>query len=105
MSLQAPKTITEVFQANNINSAFACTLLHCQELALAVNLQRKYAVMLETTQHGIFCESWEAQHNAQHVSHTQHDCFYSHHETAITAICDINEHLTTLLHESAGGAA
>lgn len=104
MSLQAPKTITEVFQANQLPSAFTCTLLQCQELALAVNLQRQYAVMLETTQHGIFCETWEARHNAQHVSHVSHHCFYSHPDTAITALCAINDHLTKLLHESAGGA-
>lgn len=105
MSLQAPKTITEVFQASNINTAFVCTLLQCHELALAVNLQRKYAVQLETTQHGIFCETWLARHNAQHASQRQHACFYSKPDTAVTEICEINEHLTALLHESAGGAA
>lgn len=105
MSLQAPKTITEVFQANGLTSAFTCMVLQSQELALAVNLQGKYAVLFETTQHGIFCESWEAAHSAQHLSWAKFDCFVSHPETAITAIRAINDHLTALLLESAGGAA
>lgn len=104
MSLQTPKTITEVFTANRINTGFVCTLLQCQELALAVNLQGRWAVMLETSQHGIFCETWDAKHNAQHFSHVRLDCFYSKPDFAIEEICDIAEHLTTLLHNSAGGA-
>lgn len=103
MSLQAPKTITEVFTANSIQTAFVISLMQCQELALAVNLQRKYAVQLETCQHGIFCDSWLASRNAQHESHSKLACFYSQ-PSAITGICAINEHLTALLHESAGGA-
>ena len=103
MSLQAPKTITEVFTANRIQTGFVCKLLQCQELALAINLQGRYAVMLETSQHGIFCETWDAKHSAQHFSHVQLDCFYSN-SSAVTEICDIAEHLTQLLHDSAGGA-
>ncbi|MGP5325958.1 hypothetical protein [Vreelandella sedimenti] len=104
MSLDAPKTITEVFTANQLPSAFTCTLLQCQELALAVNLQRQYAVLFETDQHGIFCQTWLAAHNAQHESHTSFNCFYAHTDTAMHALCAINDHLTKLLHESAGPA-
>lgn len=104
MSLDAPKTITDVFQASQLPSAFTCTLLQCQELALAVNLQRQYAVLLETTQHGIFCQTWLAAHNAQHESHISFNCFYSRPDTAMHALCAINDHLTKLLHESAGPA-
>lgn len=105
MSLQAPKTITEVFQANGLTSAFTCMVLQSQELALAVNLQGKYAVLFETTQHGIFCSTWLAEFSAQHGSHVKLDCFVSHPETAINAIRAINDHLTALLLDSAGGAA
>lgn len=103
MSPQTPRTITEVFQAKGVNTAFVCTLLQCQELALAVNLQGKYAVMLETSQHGIFCETWDAKHNAQHTSHVSHHCFYAHPNTAMGELCDISNHLANLLTLSAGG--
>lgn len=71
MSQQAPKTITEVFTVNNIHTSFVISLMHSQELALTINLQRKYAVQLETCQHGIFCDIWLATLNAQHESHTK----------------------------------
>lgn len=103
MSLQAPKTINDVFAENNIKTSFVMTLMQSHELALAVNLQRKWAVQLETTQHGVFCDSWLATRNAQHESHRQLACFYTQ-PSGITQICAINEHLTALLHESAGGA-
>ena len=104
MNLQAPKAISAVFAENNIKTPFVMTLMQCQELALAVNLQRKYAVQFETTQHGIFCDSWLATRNAQHESHRQLACFYTQ-PSGMTQLCAINEHLTALLHESAGGAA
>ncbi|CAN0155075.1 unnamed protein product [Ectocarpus sp. 12 AP-2014] len=96
--------IAAVCQANGINTAFIMMLCKCQELALAVNLQRKYAVQFETSQHGIFCDSWLATRNAQHESHRKLDCFYTQ-PSAMTRICAISEHLNALLHESAGGAA
>ncbi|WP_339884281.1 hypothetical protein [Vreelandella maris] len=105
MSLQTPQTITEVFTAHGIQTPFVVAHFQCQELALAVNLQGKYAVLLEITQHGVFCESWEAAHNAQHVSHRRYDCFYKKADTALTEIMAINDRLTALLHDSAGGAA
>lgn len=104
MSLQAPKTITDVLTANSIPTSYTITLMQCQELALAVNLQRKYAVQLETSQHGIFCDSWLATRNAQHESHRHLASFYTQ-PSGLPQLCAINEHLTALLHESAGGAA
>ena len=104
MSLQTPKTITEVLTANSVPTSYMITLMQCQELALAVNLQRKYAVQFETTQHGIFCDSWLATRNAQHESHRQLASFYTQ-PSGLTQLCAINEYLTALLHESAGGAA
>lgn len=103
MSLQAPKTISDVLQANNIKSPYVVALMQCQELALAVNLQRKYAVQLETTQHGIFCDSWLATRNAQHESHRQLASFYTQ-PCGLTQICAIYVHLTALFQESTGGA-
>ncbi|WP_438455398.1 hypothetical protein [Vreelandella venusta] len=102
MSLQAPKTITEIFTANSISTAFVIALMQCQELALAVNLKRKYAVQFETCQHGIFCDTWLADRNAQHESHCKVACFYTQ-PSAVSQIHKIHEHLTALLHESAGG--
>tara|TARA_R110000850_G_scaffold221457_1_gene347214 strand:+ start:247 stop:561 length:315 start_codon:yes stop_codon:yes gene_type:complete len=104
MNPQAAKAIHDVLQANQLTNAFTCMLLQCQELALAINLQRKYAVQLETSQHGIFCDTWLATRNAQHESHRQFACFYSrpNRQDEIFTIC---EHLTALLHDSAGGAA
>lgn len=103
MSLQAPKTITDIFTANSIPTPFVIALMQCQELALAVNLQRKYAVQLETSQHGIFCDTWLAERNAQHESHCQLSCFYTQ-QSATRQIFQINAHLTVLLHGSAGDA-
>tara|TARA_R110001583_G_scaffold18501_5_gene73587 strand:+ start:5639 stop:5956 length:318 start_codon:yes stop_codon:yes gene_type:complete len=105
MSLQTPQTITEVFTAHGIQTPFVVAHFQCQELALAVNLQGKYAVQLEIAPQGIFCETWLAAHNAQHASHRRYDCFYKKADTALTEIMAINEHLTALLLDSAGGAA
>ena len=104
MSLQDSKTVYDTFVANGLRTSFLCALHQCTELALVVNLQRKYAVQLETTQHGIFCETWLAQHNAQHVSHVGLDCFYSKPESVVTEIGEICQHLTSLLDDSEGGA-
>ena len=100
----ANEVLMSTFEQHGLNTGFLLTLFTTQELALAVNLQRKYAVQLETSQHGIFCDSWLATRNAQHESHCKFDCFYTQ-PSAMTRICAISEHLTALLHESAGGAA
>ncbi|MEH6641427.1 hypothetical protein [Vreelandella glaciei] len=105
MNTQAAKVFYDLMKASQINSAFTCMLLQSTELALAVNLQGKYAVQLETTPQGIFCETWLAARNAQHESHRRFDCFYQKTATAIDEICEINSHLSELLVDSAGGAA
>ncbi|MFI0474651.1 hypothetical protein ACGLWX_18215 [Halomonas sp. HMF6819] len=58
MSLDAPKTVIEVFAAHSVYSALVCQLLECQELALAVTLLKKYRVVLETGAMGVQCSSW-----------------------------------------------
>ncbi|MGV2930181.1 hypothetical protein ACE3G8_04065 [Vreelandella venusta] len=99
----ANETLMSAFEQHGLTTGFLLTLFSTQELALAVNLKRKYAVQLETCQHGIFCDTWLAARNAQHESHCKLSCFYTQ-PSAVTQICRINEHLTALLHESAGGA-
>lgn len=98
MSQHTQPTAASIFTAAKINTAFICTLMHAQELALAVNLQRKFAVQLETCQHGIFCDSWLATRNAQHESHRQFACFYTQ-PSAQTQINAILQHLEALLQE------
>ncbi|MBZ5489171.1 hypothetical protein HW452_16750 [Halomonas aquamarina] len=58
MSLSNPKTVTEVFAAHDVSSGSVCVLLECLELALAVTLQGKYRVTLESGYYGIHCTSW-----------------------------------------------
>ncbi|MFI0472938.1 hypothetical protein ACGLWX_09510 [Halomonas sp. HMF6819] len=58
MSLDAPKTVTEVFAAHGLMSGQVCVLLECQELALAVTLQKKYRVAFTTGPLGVECASW-----------------------------------------------
>lgn len=98
MSINTQPTAARVFSNAKINTAFICTLMHAQELALAVNLQRKHAVQLETCQHGIFCDSWLATRNAQHESHRQIACHYTQ-PSAQTQINAIVKHLEALLQE------
>jgi len=104
MNLYNSQAVTGTLTANGINTAFLFTLMPCQELALAINLQRKYAVLLETCQHGIFCQTWLAHRNAQHESHQKFECYYSHPETALREIRAIHRHLNSLLDDSKGGA-
>ena len=104
MNLHNPKPVIDTLQANGINTAFLFTLMPCQELALAINLQRKYAVLLETCQHGIFCQTWLANRNAQHESHCKLECYYSRPKTAQREIRAIHDPLQQLLHDSQGGA-
>lgn len=90
----------KVFEGHNLPRDFLAILADCQMLAVAVNLQGHYAVLLETTQHGIFCHTWLAAHSAQHESHHRFDCFYRK-DPALIEICD---HLRSLLNGSQGGA-
>lgn len=91
---------SKVFENHNLPRDFLAILADCQMLAVAVNLQGHYAVLLETTQHGIFCHTWLAAHSAQHESHLRIDCFYRK-DRALIEICD---HLRSLLNSSQGGA-
>lgn len=68
MSLQAPKTVTEVFTAQGLTSGQVCVLLQCQELALAVTLQGKYEVGFDTSKYGIHCSTRLAGTTPTHES-------------------------------------
>ncbi|KJD20542.1 hypothetical protein VE30_02165 [Vreelandella aquamarina] len=100
MTPSIAQTVVAVFTASNLKTAFMFQVQQAQELALAVNLQRKYAVQFEVSQHGIFCDSWLAHRNAQHESHRQLACFYTQ-PSGPTQLSAIVEHLTALLQESA----
>ncbi|WP_339118540.1 hypothetical protein [Halomonas sp. BMC6] len=98
MTPSIAQTVVAVFTASNLKTAFMFQVQQAQELALAVNLQRKYAVQFEISQHGIFCDSWLATRNAQHESHRQFACFYTQ-PSAQTQINAILRHLEALLQE------
>lgn len=100
MTPSIAQTVVAVFTASNLKTAFMFQVQQAQELALAVNLQRRYAVQFEISQHGIFCDSWLAARNAQHESHRQFACFYAQ-PSAQTQINAIVAHLEALLQEGA----
>lgn len=100
MKTQDAQAVVATFTAHCITSAFLVELQRAQELALAVNLQRKHAVQLEVSQHGIFCDSWLAHRNAQHESHRALACFYTQ-PSGQHQLAAITEHLIELLRESA----
>lgn len=90
----------KALEAKQLDAAFMAPLLDCQALAVAVNLQGKHAVLFETDQHGISCQTWLAARNAQHESWRRIECAYGK-DPALFDICD---HLQNLLDDSAGGA-
>ncbi|MBE0403094.1 hypothetical protein [Halomonas citrativorans] len=98
MSLQAPKTVTEVFIAHGLTSGQVCILLQCQELALAVSLQGKYRVSLETTDRYINLNSWLSGETPRHESFKYTMCGIDLADIHLT-----REHLLELLADSASG--
>lgn len=104
MSHEIYQTLSQGYQAHGITTVFLMKLGQANELALAINLQGKHAVQLETTPQGIFCETWLAARNAQHESHRRLDCFYLISETAYADLSTIVNHLESLLIDSTGGA-
>ncbi|WP_447896016.1 hypothetical protein [Vreelandella sp. GE22] len=96
MSLSNPKTITEVFAAQGLTSGQVCVLLECQELALAVTLQGKYSVCLETRDRYINLNSWLSGETPRHDSFKYTMC-----DIDLADIHLVRDHLNELLIDSA----